>query len=681
MPTGSDNNTTYYFNITNSPNSPGTGNWTWQDVIDLDIELFGRNTNNGQNRMLYIDQIRIQVDYDPNNQPSGDFISASQKIDTSGVVDITIQVDDLDDDNCRAKLEYVAGADCDFASPQDPTIDETDANATSTYDDAKIDDDYSYQIGTTTGWITTVSGANNVYFDWLSASDLNNQEGTYCLRLTGTTTKDTINLAFGATSTELNFDEYRIYYSTSSPVTENDYVLSSTTDLNLADQNFNSAATTSIGGLLENTTYYFSIWAFDIYGHKSSSTEVNITTNIAPTGIFTLVSPPAQKTDGTGIVDISIDVADANNDLSMARIEYEAGASCLFSPSDDPNLDEGSIGADFGFPNINNAELYQIRNISTPGTNIVTFDWLSASDESAADDTYCLRLTANDGADNQNVLATTTLTLDNVVPTDPGALSSGGVSTSSIKLMFGATTTETNFTEYIIYYKEGTSGVTEGNTPHSSSTDSNLGYVDFNGAASTTIAGLIPNTNYVFKIWAYDYFGHKASSTEINIKTSALLINDSLTFTNPYISNYIIADGSSEWNFRAEVSDEDGWTAIDTVLLRLANSADNISPFNDLEFTWDQTTDIFSETGTDSLAAVTISDNSSSTCAVNTCILDFKLVFNCDFATSSANYTAELFSTNDSAVTVENSYPNIYQVKIFKIELIHYRWRNDDGGE
>jgi hypothetical protein len=650
------------------------------------------------------------VSYLPNNAPTGTIESIAQKQDTSGTVDVTISVGDPDEDYARARIEYEAGTVCGYSSPAQATLDENDASATSTQEDVDIDNGSTYQIGTSTERIQTASGTNYVYFDWLSASDIDNQEGYYCLYLTvndyeidqaeiastsifidnkapdapgaltetGTTTKDTVTLEFGATSSDANFVEYRIYYATSTPVTESDYVISSTTDLDLANIDFNDESTTSVTGLEENTTYYFTIWAYDSFGHVSSSSPTAITTNKTPEGFFTPGTPPVQKTDGSGIVDISIDVYDANPQTARARIDYKIGTSCDFSLPDDPTLDEGSIDGSIGAPTLNDLDTYQIGNILTTATNTITFDWTSVIDDPTASGTYCPQLTANDERDDQNFSDTATVTLDNVAPTPPGSLENGGVSSSSVTLLFGSSTVETNFQYYKIYYTEGISGVNEGHTPH---VDSDLNYIDYNNTSSTTVTGLNPSTDYVFNIWAYDTFGNKASATaEFHVKTDALISNDSLTFIDPVVANYAIADGTSDWTFRAVVSDASGWTVLDTVKLRLADADDNVTPFTDLEFTWDQTSDGFSETGTDA-ASSTILLTGSSTCADTTCTLDFKLRFFYTFASSGVDYTAELYSTNDSAVSDEDSYANFYQIRIIQVRQIHYRWREDDGGE
>jgi len=83
----------------------------------------------------------------------------------------------------------------------------------------------------------------------------------------------------------------------------------------------------------------------------------------------------------------------------------------------------------------------------------------------------------------------------------------------------------------------------------------------------------------------------------ITYSTGTAPTNDSLTFTNPYggSGNDAVADDTTEWNFRAVVSDTDGYDDLDTVVLRLANSSDNNTPYDALKFTWTESTDTFAE--------------------------------------------------------------------------------------
>ena len=178
-----------------------------------------------------------------------------------------------------------------------------------------------------------------------------------------------------------------------------------------------------------------------------------------------------------------------------------------------------------------------------------------------------------------------------------------------------------------------------------------------------------------------DSYGNISSSTEITIKTNSSVTNTSLVFINPQVSNYVIANGESAWIFRAIVHEDNGWNNMDVVKLRLADFDDSESPYSDLEFIWNQSTDEFSEIGTDNYSSASLSPLSSSNCSGNDCTLDFNLIFNHQFATTSLDYSAELYSTNDAAAYHESSYTDIYQVRAIRVEQIHYRFRNDDGGE
>ncbi|MEA1962684.1 MAG: hypothetical protein U9M94_00420, partial [Patescibacteria group bacterium] len=169
--------TLHYYDITNDVEAPST--WTWSDVMNLDVKLWGQNTSNSRQRMYYIDQISVRVDYtEPNDPPLGVFNSATFRTDASGVVDISMDVDDPDDDDVKAILQYVQGASCDFSSPLDPTLDETPANISETYGSVVIENDNFYQIGNASGWIKTDTATNTIQYDWDSLTDLSSGDDT-----------------------------------------------------------------------------------------------------------------------------------------------------------------------------------------------------------------------------------------------------------------------------------------------------------------------------------------------------------------------------------------------------------------------------------------------------------------------------------------------------------------------
>ncbi|PIP34038.1 hypothetical protein COX22_01145, partial [Candidatus Falkowbacteria bacterium CG23_combo_of_CG06-09_8_20_14_all_49_15] len=260
------------------------------------------------------------------NPPYGYIQSSSQqRKDGSGVVDMTILVDDPDNnDTLRAKIMYYqkGALDCDFSGAfSDPTLDESDASTFATYGDPEVDNDSEFQVGTTSGWILTSPGQNYVFFDWFAKTDEATANGDYCLGLvvndgqfnqaatnTRVLTLDNVNpsapgylvldekdytsitFTLGTTSVDTNFKEYKIFYKEGTAgVTEEDYDFSSSTspgDPRLGLIDFGSAATTTITGLTPNTTYVFNIWAYDNFGNRASATaEAVVKTNAAPTNI------------------------------------------------------------------------------------------------------------------------------------------------------------------------------------------------------------------------------------------------------------------------------------------------------------------------------------------------------------------------------------------------------------
>ncbi len=554
--------TVHYYDITNDGEAPGT--WTWNDIMNLDIKLWGHNTSNSRNRSYYIDQLSIRVHYsEPNDPPLGIFNSAEFRTDGNGIVDISIDVDDPDDDDVKAILQYVSGADCDFTTPLDPTLDENAVNISESYGTVNIENDNFYQIGNASGWIETNTGTNTIQFDWDSLTDLSSGDDIYCLRLyindddfasstaaTSTLTIDnlaptapgdlslfatsgtSVILTFGGASTETNFSEYIIYYKEydgASPV-ESDDSWASTSDSNLSSRTYSSATSTEITGLFPSTQYVFNIWAYDEYGHMASATN-----NIIATTSSQLVPPVAsinsvaQKIDGTGVVDISLEVDDGNDDDVRVRMDYVVGTGCDFGAALDPVLDEtpANISVDFGALVIDNDIIYQIGTstgnwIDTgSGANTVQFDWLSTSHSPDLDGDYCVQFTANDvDSGDQTTPVNITVTIDNTNPAAPGAMYAATSTATAITLNFGAASSDTHFKEYKIYYKQDYSGVTESDSVYDINDDANLDEADFNSAATTTISGLLPETTYYFVIYAYDDYGNKASSTEISGATA-----------------------------------------------------------------------------------------------------------------------------------------------------------------
>lgn len=142
-----------------------------------------------------------------------------------------------------------------------------------------------------------------------------------------------------------------------------------------------------------------------------------------PTGS---INSAAQKTNGSGLVDISIEVDDSGDADTRARLEYDTNASCD-GPWNDATLDEsGGASADFddsgGSPSVENDDTYQVgtaatrRIITSSGSNTVLFDWDAATDAPSTDAIYCLRLTVNNDTED-SVVDMLTVAIDTDAPT------------------------------------------------------------------------------------------------------------------------------------------------------------------------------------------------------------------------------------------------------------------------
>ena len=394
-----------------------------------------------------------------------------------------------------------------------------------------------------------------------------------------------VTLNFGATSTESFFDEYRIYYKIydGTPVSTGNSLFDSADDSNLGDILFNGKATTTIPYLTAGIQYEFNIWAFDESGQSASATPITVTTDSSsnhPTGYFNSI---ATSTDGSGRINVSIEVGDLDNDPSRAMIEYEAGGACTFASPQDPTVDPLSISADnLPAPAVDNDYPYQIGTTSAyiltaPFSNTITFDWLAMLDEPTANGTYCLRLTVNDGQFDQVTPATATVILDNVNPATPGNLTVISTSTYSAKIGFGAESSDTHFDRYYIYYKAGTSGVTTHDAEHY---DTDLLAGDFNQTGSTTISGLQPGTDYVVNIWAYDEYGNRATATEAAFRTNQ--IPEAPAALSQYKNDGVTAIANGGWTnentFRlsAGVIDDDPGETI-TLYFEIASTTDSFT--------------------------------------------------------------------------------------------------------
>ncbi len=103
--------------------------------------------------------------------------------------------------------------------------------------------------------------------------------------------------------------------------------------------------------------------------------------------------------------------------------------------------------------------------------------------------------------------------IDITNPTTPGSLTTANETNNTVRLVFGASSTDANFLDYRIFYTLGTTTPSTSDTGLTSSTQSILGRSNYGGQTGVELEGLTRSTVYTANIWAYDEYGNTASGT------------------------------------------------------------------------------------------------------------------------------------------------------------------------
>lgn len=140
--------------------------------------------------------------YSGNLAPSASFNSAAQATDGTKAVSISLEVEDNEGDDVKAKLEFDNDATCD--GPWTAASLDESSGASADYLDSggapSVLNTDTYQIGSQANErIVTDSGSNTIGFGWLASTDAPGAVGDYCLRLT--TNDDAADQAPPATQT------------------------------------------------------------------------------------------------------------------------------------------------------------------------------------------------------------------------------------------------------------------------------------------------------------------------------------------------------------------------------------------------------------------------------------------------------------------------------------------------
>ncbi|OGH92358.1 MAG: hypothetical protein A2563_05240 [Candidatus Magasanikbacteria bacterium RIFOXYD1_FULL_40_23] len=245
----------------------------------------------------------------------------------------------------------------------------------------------------------------------------------------------------------------------------------------------------------------------------------------------------------TNIVVVTTTIADSELNITSLAVLYSTDGTTWVS-STIVSVSQGGVGDGV------TTSTGLISGIDTDGSGSInlTFEWNAGVDISSTEDTTVyIKITPNNGTSNGTAVSSTAFAADTKAPTAPGSLTLFNTSTQSATFTFGSTSTDSNFVQYIIFYKTGSSSVAITDTAFASSSNSNLGFINYNSATSTTVSGLATSTQYVFNIWAFDGFSNTPAATESSFYTLAT-VPLAPTLSNPATSTIDVTIASGDTN-------------------------------------------------------------------------------------------------------------------------------------
>lgn len=516
-----------------------------------------------------------------NTAPSISSITAVQKTDGTGIVDVSFSLSDADSDvQNKVKIELNTGS-----GWIDPELDETDGNTTASQGDPKVENDNTYQIGNASGWITTAGGANTVNVDLAASNFTGIDSSTVQVRLTpndqtvdgtpvtsdnftidrvaptsiasftnsvATTTSATFTWSPG---TDSHFNHYEIWYGTNQTDVNNRNNTAlewdNDNDVNLTTS---SASTTTITSLSSGLDYYAKICAQDNYSNELCADSISFHTNTLP--IVSAVSA-SQAIDASGNVSISFTADDVEDQTLEAKIEYSINGGSNWS---DPTLSSG--------PNINNFNEYQRNNISTvSGPQIVSLTWTAVTDILGTTDINNAKIKitlkdvqAGEASESSNFI------LDVVSPTTPGSFAVDNITSGQANLTW-TVSTETNFNHYEIWYGTNETDVNNRNNTALEWDNSDDTDLATKSTVTTTINNLTSTTTYYFKICSQDNYGYENCSSSISETTgtppiiSDIAVSQKTNGSNIVDLSFVVDDVDNSDNImaRVEVNTGAGW--------------------------------------------------------------------------------------------------------------------------
>ncbi len=268
-----------------------------------------------------------------------------------------------------------------------------------------------------------------------------------------------------------------------------------------------------------------------------AGTFVWVASNSAPS--VTAITP--SQVSSTMVL-VTTTIADVNSNKTNLTVEYSTNGTTWASST------LGSVSQSGEGDGVTTSTGY-IESIDTDNDGSVDLEikWdISADIPNMDTSTAYVRIKPNDGILQSSLVVSAAFAADTAMPTRPGPLTMNTTSSVSVLLNLGTTSTESNFSQYKLFYAESTP-ISESDTEINSSTMTRLGNIDFQNFTTGTISGLSSDTRYYANIWSYDTWLYSTSSLqEVSFYTyAATPAAPTVNGATPITLNVTVNDGGT----------------------------------------------------------------------------------------------------------------------------------------
>ncbi|MFC1612251.1 hypothetical protein ACFL29_00150 [Patescibacteria group bacterium] len=535
--------------------SAGASNYNIASVINTNISSFSVANDkiiwkaflesNGTQQVT-LDSVSINYTIaTPNTAPSVSSVSASQRTDGGKLVDIDYTLTDAESDGLSlAAYEYSLTGD--FTGEEAAM---TPASGDPSHDGISGLSSSAGGVGHTFVWDagTDLAGTedSSVYVR-IRANDgsLNSNytnSSAFALdasapsglssfsKFSSTPTQATVQWSSGISDN--NFNHYEIWHGANQSDVVNRTGTAQEWDQN-DDANLNTISTTQtvVTGISITGNYYMKIWAIDNYGNEATLSEINVYEAPGNDTPSILGLSASQRTNGSGLVDISYSMQDDESEASTL-VAYEYSLTGAFSG------EEASLTPATGDPSHDG-----VLNLSSSAGGVGhTFVWNAGADLINIEDaSVYVRLRANDGTENGDYATSPAFDVDTKAPSGLVALVKSSGTANQVTLNWYNAATDNNFSHYEIWHGANQSDVVNrtGTAQEWDNTDDpNLTTAS---TVSTIITGLSVTASYYMKIWAIDDFGSEQTVNSINVYEAGDVVTDTPDDGTVIISKHLL---------------------------------------------------------------------------------------------------------------------------------------------